>query len=181
MNNKKFPIIAIILIALAVGLRIVLLENYLYNFAPLVAIGLFSGSIIKDAKWAFIVAILSQFIVDVYFQLFTNVPGFYGLSQIFTYAGLLAATGLGRLMADRKAMSVVGFTVAGSLLFFVLSNFGVWASGVYGYTGASFINTFILGLPFLKNAMMADMMASGILFGTAALFVNKAIVQKANA
>jgi hypothetical protein len=56
-----------------------------------------------------------------------------------------------------------------SILFFLVSNFGVWlvAGGVAPYTrdGAGLLNTYLLGIPFFGNTLLGDMVTSGVLFG----------------
>src|SRR5688500_15770818 len=97
-NNTLIMVIGLVLLA-AVS-RIICATAGAYNFAPVVAIGLVSGMLIKDTKTAILIALLGQFTADVYFQLFpTEINwGFYGISQFFVYAGLIAAAFIGKAM-----------------------------------------------------------------------------------
>jgi len=177
MKQKHLHIlIAVVLIVMAAGARIVNTELGLYNFAPLVALGVFSGAVIKDKKYAFMVPVLGQLIADTYFQLFTKIPGFY-IGEIFNYAGLVAATALGMRMGQPKAVKVLGFTLGGSLVFFILSNFGMWATGYYGYTFGGLVETYVAGLPFLKNTIIGDLVGGVLFFGLYAL-LQRALVAK---
>ena len=108
------------LVLLAVVSRIVCASTGAYNFAPVIAIGLISGMLVKDTKTALLLALLGQFLADVYFQVFpttTNI-GFYGLSQFFVYAGIIAAALIGKAMNKVNAATVVGGTLAASVAFF---------------------------------------------------------------
>ena len=65
---------------------------------------------------------------------------------------------------------IAGATVAGSLLFFTLSNFGVWAfGGLYPHTGGGLAACFIAALPFLGGTLEGDGLYSLVLFGGFAL------------
>ncbi|MEI8278875.1 MAG: DUF6580 family putative transport protein [Bacteroidota bacterium] len=173
-NNRTNIIMAIGLIAVAAITRVICNEMHWYNFAPIAAIGLFSGAVIKEKRYAFLFAILGQLLADVYFQLFTSTPGFYDMSQLFVYGGLVLVTLLGAQMGQPRALKILGFSVAGSVVFFLLSNFGVWFSiefgtkDLYGYGKGlqGLQTTFIMAIPFFKKSLMADVVGTGLLFGT---------------
>lgn len=162
-------LLAALLILSAAGFRIANAEFGFWNFAPVAALGLFSGAVVGDKRLAFFFTLAAQLLSDLYFQFFTDVQGFYGVSQIFTYAGMAAVTALGMLMQNRKAATVAGFALGGSLLFFVVSNLGVWLGGMYGLTGAGLVKTFVMAVPFYKGTLIGDVLFSAILFGGYAL------------
>ena len=182
-QNHTNILIAGGLILMAATARIVNAEMHLYNFAPVAALGLFCGAVIKDKRYAFLFAILAQFLGDVYFQLFTDVKGFYGISQIFTFGGLVAATALGFGMKQRKAVNVLGFTIGASALFFIISNLGYFAQGWNGYSWGGLVKTYVDAIPFFKNSLIGDMAGSVLLFGGYHLLQQsltaKAVKQKA--
>jgi hypothetical protein len=170
------------LILMAAAGRIMNAEMHFYNFAAVGALGLFAGAIIKDLRVAFLFTLLAQFSSDLYFELFTSTKGFYGIEQFFTYGGLMLVTLLGSRMAKPGAAKVAGYSIAGTLIFFLVSNFGVWMSiefgrvDLYGY-GKGFtglMNTYIAALPFYRteiatqlflNSLIGDLLFSGLLFG----------------
>lgn len=182
--KRTHIILAILLILLATALRIVNQEMHWYNLAPLASLGLFSGAIIKDKRIAFSITLIAQFISDIYIALFTQYQGFYGVDQFFVYGGMLLVTLLGTGMGQPKALKVLGYSIAGSAIFFLVSNFGVWvkieATGdIFGYgTGLKGLGTtFLMALPFYSkmgttlffNSFIGDMVGSGLLFGAYAL------------
>jgi hypothetical protein len=128
---------------------------------------------------------------DVYIALFTTWQGFYCIEQIFVYASLLAVTLLGGGISQPKALRVLGFTLLGSVVFFALSNFGVFLSMQLGKTDlyhygtglTGLANTYVAAIPFFKNTLIGDLSGSILLFGAYYLlqtaFINK--LQKANA
>ncbi|HTN47605.1 MAG TPA: DUF6580 family putative transport protein [Flavipsychrobacter sp.] len=172
-NNRTNLLLVLALIVFAVISRIISNEMQWFNLAPVTAVGLFAGAVVKDKRYAFLFAILGQLGGDLYFQFFTNTPGFYGVDQAFVYISLLAVTALGFLMNQPKAMKVLGFSFAAAVLFFIVSNFGVWVAiqtgkaDMFGYgTGITgLMNTYIAALPFFKNTLIATVGGSILLFG----------------
>lgn len=164
-NNQRT--IAILLVVLAIVSRIIGAKTGAYNFAPVVAIGLLSGALIKDVKSALLVALLGQFCADIYFQMFPTPvnTGFYGISQLFTYGGLIVASLLGIIMKKINAVNVVLYTLGASIAFFIISNLGYFAQGWNGYTAQGFVKTYVDALPFFKNSLIGDMTGSAVLFG----------------
>lgn len=166
--NKIQIILAAGLIIMAAAARIVNHELHLYNLAPVAAIGLFGGSVLKNKSLALFMPLLALFIGDLYIQLFPSssfMRGFYGIEQIFVYSGMLIVTLLGMLMKQANAPKVLGFSLAGSLIFFAVSNLGAYASGMYGFGWNGFTTTYVMALPFLKNTVVSDLIGNAVLFG----------------
>ncbi len=184
--NRKYTNIAIAggLILIAVAARIANTETHIYNFAPVAALGLFSGAIVKDKRFAFLFTLLAQLISDAYIQLFTEYSGFYGISQLFVYGGMMLVTLLGTKMGQPKALKIFGYSIAGSAIFFMVSNLGVWLQGWYGITFNGLVTTFTKALPFYTemgtrlfvNSFVGDLIFSGLLFG--AYFVLQQVLSK---
>lgn len=189
MKNKQLHIlIAIGLIVMAGAARIINNQMHLYNLAPVGALGLFAGAVIKDKRLAILLPLLAQLLGDAYFALFTNVQGFYAIEQQgFVYLGLLAVTCLGMTMGQPKALKVLGYAVAGSMVFFILSNFGIWVSlemgkpDLFGYgTGWNgLVTTYVKAIPFYKNTLASDLVGAVVLFG-AYFLLQQALVSKAH-
>lgn len=174
-------LIAIFLIMIAATARVVNQGFHLHNFVPIAAISLFSGAILKEKRaLAFLVPLMGQFLADVYFQLFTYVPGFYQLSsQLLNYAGIMAATALGVFfMKQQKPVTVLGFTLGASGVFFFLSNLGYFVEGWNGYNLNGFVKTYIDAIPFYQNSFVADMVGGLLLFGGYAV-TRKALIARA--
>jgi hypothetical protein len=65
---------------------------------------------------------------------------------------------------------VIAGAFASSAIFFLLSNFGVWAGGtMYPKTIEGLMICYAAGIPFLKGTLLGDLFYSGVLFGTFAL------------
>lgn len=145
-----------------------------YNFSPIAGMALLGGAVFENKKLAFLLPLGALIISDVCFSLFTNIPGFYGPSQLINYVAFAAIVLLG-IIAIKKinAKSVIFASLGASALFFMLSNFGVWlvAGGIPPYTadGAGLISTYIIGIPFFGNTLIGDLVYSGVLFGAYSL------------
>lgn len=126
-------------VLLAFGLLIISASLYRvwdgrpFGFAPQIAMAIFGGAVIKDKRWAFILPILSMFVSDVLYQvLYINdlsaIPGFYG-GQWINYLLFAGLTVFGFALRRINVLNVLGFSVSGSLLFFLSSNLTVWLGG----------------------------------------------------
>jgi hypothetical protein len=60
---------------------------------------------------------------------------------------------------------IAGGTLAGSILFFIVTNFGVYLQGWYGYGFSGLTQTYIMAIPFFRNSLAGDMFYSAALFG----------------
>lgn len=103
------------------------------GFAPQMALALFGGAMISDKKWAISLPILSLFISDLLYQgLYTfgvtETPGIYE-GQLTIYACFLVITLFSFLMKKVNFTNIALFSVSGSMIFFLLTNFFVWVAG----------------------------------------------------
>lgn len=128
------------------------------NVTPLAAIALFGGFYF-DKKFA-IIAPLGAMLVSDYFIGFSP-------DWMFVYGSLVAIGAMAVLMQGRKSVAVVaGTTLVSSLLFFVVTNFGVWvAQSWYPKTVAGLIDCFTLAIPFLRYTVAGDMFYVAVMFG----------------
>lgn len=192
---QKNLLLASVLILLAAGMRVLNAETHFYHLAPVAAIALFSGSVIRRKGIALLLPLVATLLADLYFQFFTEISGFYGLSQILTYGSLALIVLLGSQLKKRTPLRIAGFTIAGSVVFFLLSNFGVWldqlliAPGLrmYPMSFAGLGQCYLMALPFYTpmgttmfvNSFAGDLLFSGLLFGTYALAKAKGAVHPA--
>jgi hypothetical protein len=130
------------------------------NIAPVVGIGLFAGAYLPK-RWAFAVPLLAIAAGDL---LIGFIP-----EHLFGWAAVALSVVIGSaLRTNRTPLKVAGASVAGSTLFYVLSNFSVWLIGyghMYPRTLSGLAECFIAGLPFYRNGVLGDLLYVGILFG----------------
>ncbi|CAN5171778.1 hypothetical protein BH09BAC1_BH09BAC1_29220 [soil metagenome] len=141
------------------------------NFAPMAAMALFGGAYINNRKLAFLLPlvamIFSDVLLEVLFQL--NLREFSGIHEtmFFVYGSIVAITGIGLLLNNRvKPLNVIGGSLAGSILFFIVTNFGVYAMGATGHNSTSLITTYALGIPFFQYTVLGDLCYVTLLFGS---------------
>ncbi len=119
------------------------------NFAPLGALALFAGMTGDRHKIGLPLA--AVFATD-------WVLGFYpGLVWVYLSYGLLFFTGYWTRQANGMK-KLMGIPVTGSVLFYLVSNFGVWASGsMYPPTWSGLVECYAAGLPFFRNTIVSDL------------------------
>lgn len=129
------------------------------NIVPIGALCLFGGAYLPK-KFAFL-PLLVMLISDYFI-------GFYGIDMIYVY-GSFAITGLIGvwLKTHKKAQFVLGSALLSSILFFIITNFGVWAppSNWYPHTLAGLMQSYTLALPFFRNSLIGDVGYTILLFG----------------
>ncbi len=165
MNQNKLNILtAGVLIISAAILKV---TTFPHSVNPIIAISLFSGAVIKDRKFAFAMPLIAMFISDVMLEAFNIAPGFYGMGQIGNYASLLFITLFGFTMKKTNLISVAGYSVLSSLLFFVLSNTNCFFFDfdyTYGYGFSGWANCVAAGIPFVKNSIITDLCFNVVIF-----------------
>jgi len=155
MKSNKSILIGIVLVLAAAFSRLI---PHPMNFAPITAIALFGGMYF-DKRFAPVLPFAALIISD-YFL------GFYD-GIVWVYGSFLVVTMLGMFASNKKSIGVVaGSTFAGSFLFFLVTNFGVWQSGfMYPLTMSGLIDCYIAALPFFRNAIAGDVFYVTVLFG----------------
>lgn len=131
------------------------------NVTAVVGVSLLAAYAIRNVWLAALVPIATMAIADI-------VLGWHG-SALFTYAGMLAATLIGRgLLGRLSVLRLGGAAFLGSLAFFLISNFGVWLGGYYGPGLDGLIACYVAAIPFWGYSLIGDLGSTAILF---ALFV----------
>jgi hypothetical protein len=152
---KYLPLIATGLVILGILMRVV---PHPANFAPITAIALFSGAVLPR-RWGLWLPLVAVIISDFFI-------GWHG-TMAFTWAafGLSTLIGYG-LIKQLSLARVWGASLAGSWLFFVISNFGVWAEGLlYPRTLDGLAQAYIMAIPFFRNTILGDLFYTSALFG----------------
>ncbi|WP_109021221.1 DUF6580 family putative transport protein [Leptospira kobayashii] len=144
------------------------------NFTPLLAVSLFSGAFLSDKRLAYGVPLLAMLISDLYFGFHSLMPVIYLCMALGVYSGF-------RLLPDRPALKTAGYTIAGSVLFFLVTNFAVWlTSGMYPLNEQGLVACFALAIPFFQNSIAGDLVYTGALFGGMYLLERMNVVPTTN-
>jgi hypothetical protein len=169
--NKEIVIALIIMIATSALYRV--LPGRPYGFAPQIAIALFSGSLfVKNKHFAFLLPLVSMFLSDLVYQvLYVNhlspIQGFYdGQWQNYLLIAATAVFGFG--LQTNSVSKFAGNFIAAPTVFFLISNFMVWAS-FGGYqrpmTASGLLQTMLDGLPFYGYSVAGTFVFGAVLFG----------------
>ncbi|HWQ82193.1 MAG TPA: DUF6580 family putative transport protein, partial [Ignavibacteria bacterium] len=127
------------------------------NFSPITAIALFSG-VYLDRKFAFTVPIIAMIISDYFI-------GYHSLLWL-VYLCFIAIAFLGLYLKKRKTFVRIAISaLASSVIFFIVTNFGVWASGYYGLTLSGLYECYVMAIPFFRNTLSGDILYTGVMFG----------------
>ena len=133
------------------------------NFTPIAAMALFGGATF-GRRWLAFAAPLSAMLLS------DAVLGFYSGMWV-TYLAVALIVLVGWVALSRvSVLRVAGAALASSILFFLVSNFGVWAlSGMYPHNSAGLVACYVAAIPFFQNTVAGDLVYSALLFGGFAL------------
>lgn len=186
--TKQHKYVVIAIIASAVIMRLV---PHIPNFAPLAAGAMFAAAFLPK-KYILIIPLAAVTISD-YLLLYISPFGnpIFNFSQIQPISALFNGTTayvwgsfmlcgvLGLLLRKKQnPLRVVGVSMASSIQFFLITNFGVWAAGAYARDISGLGASYIAGLPFLRWTMLGDLFYAACFFGIYAL-VARQIEQRA--
>ena len=133
------------------------------NMASVAAVALFGGAYFSDRRMAFLVPLAALLLSD-------GVMGFHPHMEII-YAAFALIVCLGFwLRRHLTPLNIAGAALAGSVLFYLVTNFGVWALGsLYPKTVDGLIACYVAANPFFQNTLQGDLFYTAILFGGFAL------------
>tara|TARA_Y100000996_G_scaffold373858_1_gene323634 strand:- start:98 stop:577 length:480 start_codon:yes stop_codon:yes gene_type:complete len=124
------------------------------NFTSLLALSFYVPAILGIIYLPALV--ISFFITDFFI-------GFHSVT-LFTW-GSVILIGLGSKFFVSNVFSRVSGSLLGACIFFLITNFGVWTMGSYGYTAEGFILCYTLALPFFAYSLISTFIFSGVMEG----------------
>jgi hypothetical protein len=157
--NPRLILLALALIGFGVTMRLL---PHPANLAPVGAIALFGGAVLpRKLGWWLPVAIMA--LSDLWIGTYDGI--------LFTWLGFLLVGLFGMVMRGRSNWLRVPRGVAGSsVIFFGVSNFGVWLQGqLYAHTWSGLWQCYVMALPFFRNTVLGDLIYASLLFGAYAI------------
>ena len=149
------------------------------NFAPMGAASIFSGAKLNK-RYIFLIVLLSAFITD-YALLYINPfsDQVLNLSKLhspfatmhattfFVYLSFMISAGLGLMLRGKKFgwLKLGTLSLASATLFFLITNFGVWATGSYARDLSGLMMSYEMGLPFFRATLASELFYSFSIFG----------------
>ena len=149
-------LIALLFVLIGISLR---LFPHPPNFAPIAAIALFSGAYLSR-KMALILPLVTMAISDLFI-------GYYEPKlMIFVYGSFLLCVTLGFwLKKHKKWYTILGSSLFGAIIFFLLTNFAVWAfTPWYQKSMLGLIHCFLMALPFFRNTLLGNLFYVSVFF-----------------
>lgn len=145
------------------------------NFTPIGGIALFGAAYFHKRSWAFLVPFLALLASDMILN-FVLIPSQFPQfdpasswrASAWNYPAFALIVLLGfvlrrQLSAGRLLMT----SFSASLLFFLVTNFGVWLNSTfYGQHPGGLLSAYVAGIPFFWNTLAGDLLYSALLFGS---------------
>ena len=119
------------------------------NFTSLIALSFYVPLFLGKR---FIPALLICFIItDIFIGFHTIV--------VFTWGSVIIISLTSYIFQKNIYMRIIG-AVCGSLVFYIISNFGVWSLGSYGYSFDGLLICYIAAIPFYSNTLISTILYS---------------------
>ena len=68
---------------------------------------------------------------------------------------------------NKKVHTILGGTILGSILFFIITNFTVWSFGtMYVNNISGLLQCYYMAIPFFRNSLVGDIFYVGVLVGS---------------
>jgi hypothetical protein len=168
--NARF----ITLVAIVFGVALFRYLPHPPNVSPIAAMALFGGATFSDRRAAFLLPFLALFVGDLFIGLHVTMPFVYFAFGLTVLAGFALR---GRSRPGHIALAVLG----SSLIFFLLTNFGVWmTSALYPKSAAGLLQAYVEGIPFFQNTLLGNAAFALLLFGSYELLQRSVVWMRPN-
>ena len=122
------------------------------NFTSLLALSFYIPVLLGTR---YLPALLISFIIT------DLIIGFHA-TTFFTWGSVLVI-GLGARFFTKNILNRLSGSLTGACIFFVVTNFGVWSLGSYGYNLEGFITCYTLALPFFAYSFISTLIFSAVI------------------
>ena len=160
LKKEIFPIGLILILALS---RLIPHPD---NFTPIIALAIMGSHFFKSINFSYLVVLFSMLIADFFI-------GFYS-HMLFVYLSLFLIILIFFKISKKmnyKNLFIFGFF--GSVIFFLISNFGVWVAGnLYEKNMNGLLECYFMAIPFFKNTLI-----STLIFSYLALIIYKSPIK----
>ena len=152
LNKNYFSISLILLLAFS---RLI---PHPPNFTPIIALAIMSSYFFKNIYFSILVLLISMLLSDIFI-------GFH-LNMVFVYVSLfLIIIIFNKVINKITYKNLFLFSLFGSLIFFIISNFGVWlVTDLYENNLNGLLSCYILAIPFFKNTFLSTVFFSYVTF-----------------
>lgn len=138
------------------------------NAVALGALALYSGARLPR-RFAFAVPLASMALADVFLDAGTG-RAIWTAVRVTVYGTFAAIAAAGMLARRARPLSLVGLAAAGSVFFFMTTNFAEWLGDpLYPKSPAGLGACYVAAIPFFWNTLAADVAGASVLFGLDAI------------
>ncbi len=164
LKKEIFPISLILILVLA---RLI---PHPPNFTPIIAVAIMSGYFFKNIYLSFATLLISMLLADAFIGFYDNI--------LFVYLSLFLIVLLFYKISEKiNFKNLFIYSFIGSIIFFIISNFGVWALGSPGILDIPYernlnglVECYALAIPFFPNTFL-----STLIFAYPAIFIYKSL------
>jgi len=145
---------------------------YPWNFSPLTALCLFGGAYYADRRLSYIIPLAALALSDVCIGLLMGDLRFaIHPTTPFVYGCFAIAVALSMWLRERRSVWRIATTgLAAETLFFIVTNFGVWAfQSTYTPDATGLLTCYIAALPFFGRSLLSTGIFSAVFFSRLAL------------
>lgn len=168
MKKNAFYIVAGLIVFAALSR----LLPHAYNFTPIGAIALFGAAYFPKKRWAFIIPVAALWLSDLFLNNYVYAAYYDGFTLfssgfLYIYGAFALIVILGIYLFDKITVPrVLGGALGGSVIFFIISNFGVWlTSPMYPITLEGLGLCYTAAIPFFHYTLAGNLIYCGVLFG----------------
>lgn len=128
------------------------------NFTPIISLAII-GPFLFGSLYLCLVSVLTSMLISDFFL------GFYdGLIQIYIIISLICII-FNKLKESISKVNLLYYSLAGSVIFFVLSNLSVWYFGnLYTKDIDGLISCYFMAIPFFTNTLLSTIIFSYLIF-----------------
>ena len=150
MKKEIFPIALILILAFS---RLI---PHPPNFTPIISMAVMSGFFLRNIRLSLLVVVFSMLISDIIIGIHSN--------MFFVYFSLILIIFTFNMLTKKmNILNVALLSFCGSLLFFMISNFGVWLnSTLYEKNISGLVNCYTMAIPFFHNTLISTLFFSYI-------------------
>jgi hypothetical protein len=138
-----------------------------WNATPIAAMALFGGAYFPNRKAAFLIPLAAMLLSDLALGFFVYDFGWFHSTQLFVYGSFATIVVLGFWVRGNRSLLRIGTAaLAGSILFFLVTNLGVWlVGGLYPFTLEGLIACYAAAVPYFRHTLLGDLLYVAVLFG----------------
>lgn len=134
------------------------LTSHIWNFTVLGGVALLAGAYFSKKYLAVLTVFIGLLLSDM-------VLGFHD-QMLAVYLSYAVIVGLGALLQQNASrLKIFSMSLMGACLFFLITNFAVWYSGLmYPQNWDGLVNCYVMGIPFFRAQVTADLISALVLF-----------------